>query len=72
MTETFNDICTGHEDWTKIDIRKLQLEMRRIYEMYKSDKESYTELQEVGINAVKKFSYEKVGQIIKDELENAS
>ena len=72
MTDTFDDIYTGQEDWTRIDIRKLQSEMRRVYETYKSDEESYAELQKAGVEAAKEFSYEKVGQIIKDELENAS
>lgn len=72
MTETFEDIFTGDEDWTRVDIRKLQLEMRKVYETYKSDKSSYTKLQEQGREAVENFSYEKVGQLIKDELENVS
>ena len=70
MTETFEDIFTGDEDWTRVDIRKLQLEMRKVYEMYKSNESSYTKLQKQGKDAVESFSYEKVGQLIKDELEN--
>ena len=60
MTDTFDDIYTGQEDWTRIDIRKLQSEMRRVYETYKSDEESYAELQKAGVEAAKEFSYEKV------------
>ena len=72
MTETFEDIFTGDEDWIRVDIRKLQLEMRKVYETYKSDESSYAKLQEQGREAVENFSYEKVGQLIKDELENVS
>ena len=72
MIETFNDIYTGHENWWAIDINDLRKAMRRIFELWKNDPAAYSEMQRAGQEDVKKYSYENVGNIIKEQLENAS
>jgi len=72
MLETFQDIYTGREDWFNIDTRSLQKEMRSVYESWKNKDESYLEMQREGIEIAEKYSYESIGSLIKQELENAN
>ena len=71
MLETFEDIYTSKEDWVRIDVRSLQSSMRKIYEESKKNSKSYQNMKSAGLKQAKKFSYESIGNLIKQELENA-
>ena len=72
MMETFNDIYTGQENWWSVDVLAMQQKMRKVFEMWKDDKEGYLKIQQQGRLSAEKYSYQNVGKIIKRELENAS
>jgi glycosyltransferase involved in cell wall biosynthesis len=72
MVETFNDIYTGNENWWSIDINGLRKAMRHVFELWKNDPDAYQAMRKAGQEDVKKYSYETVGKIIKELLENAS
>ena len=72
MVETFNDIYTGNENWWSIDINGLRKAMRHVFELWKNDPDAYQAMRKAGQEDVKKYSYENVGKIIKELLENAS
>jgi glycosyltransferase involved in cell wall biosynthesis len=65
MLDTFNELGTGHETWSSIDIIELGKEMRRMYENPRICKE-YSEL---GIDGSYEYSYQNVGGRIKNLLE---
>ena len=71
MTETFHDIYTGREDWCNIDIRYLQSEMRYVYDSHVQQDEEYLKIKKQGMESAYDFSYEAVGKMMKEELENA-
>ena len=72
MLETFQDIYTGQEDWFNIDTRSLQKEMRSVYESWKNKDDSYIEMKRKGMEIADKYSYESIGNLIKQELEKAN
>jgi glycosyltransferase involved in cell wall biosynthesis len=72
MNETFQDIFTGREDWFDIDVRSLQSSMRNVFEMWKNSNEQYDEIKTNARQRAHKYSYESVGNLIKQELENAN
>ena len=71
MLETFEDIYTSKEDWVRIDVRSLQSSMRKIYEESKKNSKSHQNMKSAGLKQAKKYSYESIGNLIKQELENA-
>lgn len=68
MTETFQDLYTGREDCISIDVRKLQKAMRRIYYLASISDSKYTKLQKRGREIADKYSYENIGNQIKEAL----
>lgn len=72
MNDTFQDIFTGREDWFDIDIRSLQSSMRKVFEMWKNNDEQYQKIKTNAQQRAHKYSYESVGNLIKQELENAN
>ena len=72
MTDSFNDLYTGRENWDRIDIRELQKAMRQIYEWHKSDSEEYSQMKKQGLKNAYKYSHESVGKIMKEALVNAN
>jgi glycosyltransferase involved in cell wall biosynthesis len=60
------DIYNAYEHWYRPDIYHLIENMQKIYTMYKKDKQSYREKQELGINSIDQFSYENIGKKICD------
>jgi glycosyltransferase involved in cell wall biosynthesis len=63
--ETFGDLNTGHESWWEPNLMEVRQAMRLVYE----NKELRDRLGENGINRSYDFSYEKVGEIMKQHLE---
>ena len=72
MTDTFSDIYVGRENWCNINVNALRKQMRELYELWKNDGTAYSALQAKGLERVQEYSYEKVGQMIKEELENGN
>ena len=68
MTETFQDLYTGREDCMSVDIRKLQKAMRRMYYLASNSDSKYTNLQKQGREIADKYSYENIGNRIKEAL----
>ena len=68
MTETFQDLYTGREDCVSVDVRKLQKAMRRMYYLASTSDSKYTNLQRQGREIANKYSYENVGNKIKEAL----
>lgn len=64
MLDTFNELGTGHETWSSIDIIELGKEMRRMYENPRICKE----YGERGIDRSYDFSYQNIGNKIKELL----
>ena len=62
MTEGFSDLYVGNEDWWGIDIGHLKECMREAYESDRSEK------REVCFERREDFSYEKIGQKMKERL----
>lgn len=60
MTETFQDLYTGHEQWADIDVLALCKAMREAYE----NKELRENKAEEGMDLSYNFSYEKVGEMM--------
>ena len=63
MTTGFSDLYVGNEDWWGIDIGHLRECMREAYESDRSDK------REVCFERREDFSYEKIGQKMKERLD---
>mgnify|MGYP003627574775 CR=1 FL=1 len=62
MTESFSDLYVGNEDWWGIDIGHLKGCMRQAYESDRSDK------RRACLERRECFSYEKIGQEMKEHL----
>ena len=65
MTETFNDLYTGRENWKNVNILELQKQMRIAYENWKKDD---TTVGERGKEVADHYRYERIGNIIKETL----
>ena len=72
MTETFQDLYTGYEDWHNIDIRELQKAMRRMYNLSLENSPEYLSIKKTGLENVDRYSYKAVGETIKKALEDAN
>ena len=59
--DTFQDLFTGYEHWTAIDVDKLRFAMREAYE----DDVLRRHKAEGGIDRAFDFSYERVGELMK-------
>ena len=46
--------------------------MRSVYESWKNKDDSYLEMKRKGMEIADKYSYESIGNLIKQELENAN
>ena len=68
MTESFQDLYTGREDWMSIDVRSLQKAMRRIYYLASNSDKKYLNLQKQGREIAERYSYNNIGQKIKEAL----
>ena len=68
MTETFQDLYTGREDCVSVNVRKLQKAMRRMYYLASISDSKYTNLQRQGREIANKYSYENIGNKIKEAL----
>ena len=64
--ETFDHLYSAYETWENIDILDLQKQMRRAY----NDRSRYIKsgIVEEGLEVIKKYNYEKVGQLAKELL----
>lgn len=65
MLDTFNELGSSDETWYSIDIYALRNKMRTIYE----DKDYRKHLIKEGINNSYEYSYQKIGNQIKELLE---
>lgn len=65
--DTFQDLFTGYEKWTAIDVDKLRFAMREAYE----DKRLRRQKAEAGIDRAYAFTYEQVGQVMKGLLDGS-
>jgi len=65
----FTDLNTSRETWDSIDLLELIKKMRLSYNMWQDDKNSWKQMQENAKESVKKYSYEKVGNLIKELIE---
>ena len=72
MTETFQDLYTGYEDWHNIDIRELQKAMRHMYNLSLENSPEYLSIKKTGLENVDKYSYKAIGETIKKALEDAN
>lgn len=72
MVDTFQDICTGQEDWVNINIRLLQNSMRHIYTLKNTNKNVYEHKRNLCRKDSYNYSHENIGRLIKERLENAS
>lgn len=66
MTETFADICTGRENWFNVSVLHLQKQMRKAYERRP---EILSMLQTQDFSRLKEYSYETVGNRMKELLD---
>ena len=66
MTNTFGDLYTGRENWWEIDVAHLRKSMRYMYE----NKSYYSALSENCRRKAYEFTYETVGQNMKQVLES--
>lgn len=55
------DIYNAHEYWYQPNIYSMIEQMRKVYTMYKKDKQSWIKKQELGKNSIDKFSYTNIG-----------
>lgn len=67
--DTLENLHTGREVWSDVNIKSLQRCMRQVYEMSKDDKVRLLRAEKFK-ESVKKFSFEAVGQSIKERLLN--
>lgn len=65
MMDTFNELGTGHENWWSIDILKLRQKMRHVFER----ETLRTQMSEEGIDNSYNYSYQIIGNKIKELLE---
>lgn len=65
MTTTFDDLQTSRENWWSINVLDLMKSMRKMFEHWKS-KNSNDKFIEDGLKFANKYSYEKVGNMMKD------
>ena len=69
MTDTFQDICTGREDWVSVNIRLLQSAMRNTFTLQKSNKIAYDQKRDLCRKDSYNYSYKNIGNIIKERLD---
>jgi len=69
MSDTFEDLFTGEENWYSVDINELRKAMRKMYEM-RSEQESdkYAKMKRSGLSQAMKYSHENIGKLIKELL----
>jgi len=65
----FFDLNNGKENWISIGIDSLKKQMREVFNLYKSNKKEYKKLQENGLKRSQEYSYEKIGNLIKEILD---
>lgn len=58
------DIYNAHEHWYQPNIYSLIENMRKIYGMYKNNKEELEIKRRIGIDSIEQFTYDKIGQNI--------
>ena len=63
--DTFEGLHTGCDDWHSINIRDLRRKMRRVFE----DEKLRAKLSVNGKEKAKEYSYDKIGKIFKQKLE---
>jgi len=64
MLETFNNLFTGNELWTSINIRELMSCMRHVYEK----RDALNKMRQEGLKQAHKYSHKNIGNLIKDLL----
>ena len=65
----FPDLFTSKEYWFQPCEKQIREQMRKYYESWQKDPISYTQRNRVaGMKQVEKFSYENIGKILKDQL----
>lgn len=62
------DIYNAYEYWYKPSIYSLMDNMRKVYTMYKKERKTYNEKQNIGMNESDQFRYETIGKRICDNL----
>lgn len=65
----FFDLNNGKESWISIGIDSLKKQMREVFNLYRSNKKEYKKLQENGLKRSQEYSYEKIGNLIKEILD---
>lgn len=68
MTDTFSDLYTSRGNWLESNISSLRERMRSVYEEWQK-KSNWVELKGLCKKIPQEYSYEKVGNIIKDTIE---
>lgn len=58
------DIYNAYEHWYQPNIYSLIEHMKKIYNMYKNNKEELSIKRQAGIESIEQFTYEKIGQNI--------
>ena len=64
MTRTFKRLFTCNEDWCSVSVRGLMEAMRHVYE----NQEKLKNMKSEGLSQAYKYSYSKIGNLIKDLL----
>ena len=66
--DTIEGLQRGDETWQEINVLDLQTKMRLMYESWKIDGDRYKELSEIQRLKSETFSYEQIGNLIKERL----
>tara|TARA_R110002096_G_scaffold15866_4_gene54567 strand:+ start:568 stop:1692 length:1125 start_codon:yes stop_codon:yes gene_type:complete len=64
----FFDLNNAKENWTSIDINALRKSMREVYNLHKTNNKRYFDMKKNGFKKAKKYSYKKIGHLIKEIL----
>lgn len=64
----FFDLNNAKENWTSININALRKSMREVYNLYKTNNKRYFDMKKNGFKEAKKYSYKKIGNLIKETL----
>ena len=68
MVDTFADLFTSEEDWYSVDINHLRKTMRDVYTLHQESDPEYSKMKQQGLLHAFEYSYENIGNQIKDLL----
>lgn len=66
--DTIPDLQSSNENWHEISVLALRDSMRRMFELWKNDRELYDQMSTAQVANSMNFSYETIGETIKEIL----